>query len=287
MGVHAHLVERRVWRALELARDEREVLGQHVVISALREFRGHARAPAEFVEVAVARNIFVIEGEGAVGLPGGAGLPVAAPLGRLQAIAALHGLEGALRIDRVGVGVDRVDRIAVGRPTDMGHLCFSAGEPRDEQGREAVIMVGSVRLDVAMVLVEAESGRDPGGRAHLSVALERLVAPKVAPVAIVKDFGGAGVEDHAVQGDPPGVGEAAGLLGRRLGSSGHLEPVFLLGDGIRVTPVGERGDLVVRYAVGFDDPLIPLEGDRDLVLGGRGAVGDLEGRAGRQQGYRQ
>jgi len=44
---------------------------------------------------------------------------------------------------------------------------------------------------------------------------------------------------------------------------------------------------MVWDAVGFDDPLVPAHGDRDLVLGGRGAVGFLERRTGRQQGHRQ
>jgi hypothetical protein len=138
-----------------------------------------------------------------------------------------------------------------------------------------------------MVLVDAEADRDPGSRAHLGVALERLVAPGVAPVAVIIDLGGAGVEDHAVQGDAPGVGEAAGLLGGRLRVDGHLEAVFLLRDRVGVPPVGEGGHLVVRDAVGFDDPLVPADGDRDLVLGRRGAVGFLERRTGRQQGHRQ
>ena len=222
MGVHAHLVERGIRRAFELTRDEGELLGEHVIVSPLGEFRGHARAPAEFVEVAVSGHVFVIEAEGAVRLAGGAGLSVASALGGLQAIAALHGFERALRIGRVGVSVDRVGRIAVGRPADVGHLSFPAGEPRDEQGGESVVMVGSVGLDVSVVLVEAEADRDPGRGAHLGVALERFVAPGVAPLTVIIDFRGTRVEDHAVQGDPPGVGEAAGRLGRRLGSGGYL-----------------------------------------------------------------
>ena len=39
---------------------------------------------------------------------------------------------------------------------------------------------------------------------------------------------------------------------------------------------------MVRDAIGLDDPLVPPDGDRDLVLGGRSAVGFFQGGTGRQ-----
>ncbi len=86
----------------------------------------------------------------------------------------------------------------------MSHLLVVAAETFDEQGGQAVVMVGAVGLDVAVVLVETETDLDLGRGAHLGVAHQRLVMPRAAPVAVVIDFSGAWVEDDAVQGDTPG-----------------------------------------------------------------------------------
>ena len=110
-----------------LTRDEGVVLGQDVVIGALGEFRGHAGAATEFIEVAQAGHIFEVEAKGAVRLTRRGGFSVPAAVGRLKAIAALHILERALRLFGVGVSVDCVHGVAIGSPANMGHLLFAAG----------------------------------------------------------------------------------------------------------------------------------------------------------------
>jgi len=61
----------------------------------------------------------------------------------------------------------------------------------------------------------------------------------------------------------------------------NFEAILLLRDGVRVSAVGELGDLVVREAIGLDDALVALNGDGDLVGGRRFVVGLDEGRASR------
>ncbi len=90
MWIHGLLTERGIGRASVLARDERVFLGHHVVVGALREFWGDAAAPAELVEVAGAGDVFEVEAERAVGLARWGFLTVAATVGGLEAVAALH-----------------------------------------------------------------------------------------------------------------------------------------------------------------------------------------------------
>ena len=280
MRVHRLLAEGRIGGALELAWDERVFLGHHVVVGALREFRRDAGPAAELIEVAGARDVLEVEAERAIGLAGRGDLAVAASVGGLEAVAALHLPELALGVFRLGVSVHGVDREAIGGPADVGHLLLAAGEAFEEQGGDAVVMVGAVGLHMAMVLVEPEADLDLRGRAHLGVAHQRFIMPRVAAVAVVVDFRGAGVEDDAVQGDAPGGHHPAGRAAlERLRVGGDFEAILLLGDGVRVTAVREGGDLVVRDAVGLDDALVALHRDGDLVLAGRVGVGFLEGRA--------
>ena len=280
MGVHGLLAEGRVGRAFELARDERVFLGHHVVVGPLREFGRHARASAELIEIARAGDVFEVEAERAVGLAGRARLAVAAAVGRLEPVAAPHLPEFAPRVRGLRVGVERVDRIAVRRPADMRHLFLAPGESLEEEGGDAVIMVGPVGLDVAVVGVEAEAGGDARRRAHLGVAPQRFIAPGIAAVAVVEDLGGAGIEDHAVQRDAPGGHRPAGRpawRGLRVGRD--LQAIILFRDRVRVAAVGEPGHRVVGDAVGFDHALVAADGDRDFVPGGRGDVGRLQGGA--------
>ena len=281
MGVEVLLAEGRVGRALVFAGDEGVVLGEDVVIGALGEFRGHTRPPAKLVEVARASHVFKIEAKRAIGLAGRGRLAVAAAVGGLEAVAALHALERALRVFGISVGVDGIHRVAVGGPTHVGHLLFAARKAFQEQGGEAVVVVGAVGLHVAVVVVEAEARPDLGGSPHRLVAGQRLIVPRIAAVAVVVDFGGARVEDHPVQGDAPSghhPGGRAALRGLRVGRD--LEVVFLLGDSVRVAAVRELGDLVVGDAVGFDDALVALHRDRDFILGRRLGVCLVQGRAG-------
>ena len=60
-----------------------------------------------------------------------------------------------------------------------------------------------------------------------------------------------------------------------------FEAILLLRDGVRVSAVGELGNLVVREAIGLDDSLVTLNGDGDLVGGRRFVVGLDEGWASR------
>ena len=280
MRIHLLLAERRVRRALEFAGDERELLGQDIIVRALRELRGHPGAAAELIEVARAGDVLEVERVGAIGLAGRGLLAVAPAVGGLEAVTALHLLELALRVRRVGVTIDRIRREAVRGPADVHHLLLAGREPLDEQGGEAVVVVGAVGLDVPVVIVEAQAGRDAGGGAHGGVAPQGFVMPGVGAVAVVVDLGGTRVEDHPVQGHAPGGHHPAGRpAGGGFGLGRHLEVVLLLGDGVGVPPVRELRDLMVRDAVGLDDPLVALDGDRDLVLGGRVGVGGLQGRA--------
>ena len=280
MGIHLLLAEGRVRRAFELTRDERILLGHHVIVGALREFRRHAGTSAELVEVSRAGDVFEVEAERAVRLAGRGLFAVAAAVGGLEAVAALHLLELALGVFRLRERVDRVDREAVRGPADLGHLLLAAGEAIEEEGGDAVIVVGAVGLDVPMVLVEAQADLDLRGRAHLGVAHQGLVVPRVAAVAVVIDFGGARIEDDAVQGHAPGRHHPPGrAAGERLGVGRDFEAILLLRDGVGVAAVREGRDLVVRDAVGLDDALVALDGEGDLVLAGRLGVGLLEGRA--------
>ena len=162
----------------------------------------------------------------------------------------------------------------------MSHLLLAAREALDEQGGETVVMVGAIGLDVPVILVEAESDLDLGRGAHLGVAHQRLVVPRVAAIAVVVDFGGAWVEDDAVQRDTPGRHHPAGrAAGERLGVGGDFEPILLLRDGVGVAAVREGRDLVVWDTIGLDDALVALDGEGDLILAGRLGVGFLEGRA--------
>ena len=105
--------------------------------------------------------------------------------------------------------------------------------------------------------------------------------PRAAAVSVVVDLGGAWVEDHAVQGYAPSRHHAGGGTRLRLRIGRDFEAILLLGDGVGVTAVGELGNLVVRNTIGLDDPLVPLNGDGDLVGGRRFVVGLDEGRASR------
>ena len=139
-------------------------------------------------------------------------------------------------------------------------------------------MVGSVGLDVAVILVEAQPGLNLGCGAHLGITHERLVLPWVAALAVVEDLGGAWVEDNPVQGDAPGRHHPAGratFSGLRLGRD--FKTIFLLRDGVGVSPVGERRDLVVGDAIRLDYALVALHGEGDLVLAGRVGAGFLKG----------
>jgi len=226
-----------------------------------RELRGHPRAAAELIEVARAGDVLEVERVRSVRLAGRGLLAVAAAVGGLEAVAALHLLQLALGVLRVRVPVDRIRREAISRPADVHHLLLPGGEALDEQGGEAVVMVGAVGLDVPVVVVEAQPGGDAGGGTHRGVAPQGFVMPGIGAVAVVVDLGGTRVEDHAVQGDAPGRHHPARAAGRGLGVGGHLEAVFLFGDRVGIPPVGELGDFMVRDAVGFDDPLVPLHGD--------------------------
>jgi len=162
----------------------------------------------------------------------------------------------------------------------MGHLLVVPAEALDEQGGQAVVMVGTIGLDVAVILVEAESGFDLRGRSHLSVAHQRFVMPRITAIAVVEDFGGARVEDHAVESHTPSghhPTDGSTFEGLRVGRD--FKAILLLRDGVGVAAVREGRDLVVRDAVGLDDTFVALDGDGYLILAGRLGVGFLEGRA--------
>lgn len=242
--------------------------GEEVGVGAFGEFGGEGEAAIAFVEVATAGDEDVVLDESAVVVAAGAG-------GGRGALAGFEGVAGAEcfhaggGVFGVGVTAEGVDGKAVGCPADEGGMLvgFEAELVHDGFG-EAVVVVGAAGLDMGVIFIETE--RDS--------AAEGLVVPVGGAVAI-PEFGGAGVEEDAIEGD------SEGLVGRALGGtvfggevergglggggwgSGQGEGVGLRFDTVGVTAIGEGADEVIGDGVGFDEARGVLEGD----FGGGGA----------------
>lgn len=131
-------------------------------------------------------------------------------------------------------------------------MWFTSGELAIEADRHGVVVVGAVRLDVGVVVVDAEIDRPRQG----------LILPLRVAVPPLR---GKWVKHHPVHSHAKGLhGELGGLTGN-LGLSRHLEGVVLRGDRIRIPAPGKLPDIVVRNAVGADDALPAIDGDRNFV----------------------
>ena len=170
-------------------------------------------------------------------------------------ITGCHFTQVALRVLRVGMGPAAVDRVAVGRPTDLEHPLAVSAEAFDESGGKGVVVIGPVRLDVGIVFVEPEV-EEAGGS---------LITPAGAAV-IVPRLGCAGFERHTVDRHAPPPTAAAFGSGGSLGLQWHAERVALGCRGVGIATTRKGTGLVVRPAVRLDDAELPFGGDADRAF---------------------
>ena len=252
--------------------------GEEVGVGAFGEFGGEGEAAIAFVEVATAGDEGVVLDEGAVVGATGAGGGLGALAG-FEGVAGAEGFHAGGGVFGVGVAAEGVDGEAVGGPADEGGMLVGFEVELVHDGFwEAVVVVGAAGLDMGVIFIETERNS----------AAEGFVVPVGGAVAI-PEFGGAGVEEDAIEGD------AEGLVGRALGSavfggemergdlgsggwgSGQSEGIGLGFDLVGVAAIGEGADEVIGDGVGFHEAGGALEGD----FGGGGAgwffVGGDEG----------
>ena len=237
-----------------MARDEGEFGGNAVIVGAVWKFGSNTGATVVFVEVAavfdeleVLREPPVVVSAGAVFLRGARAL--------FQAVTGLHFAERALRVPRVGMGLTRVEREAIRRPTDEKHLFSIATEPRNEAGGQRMVMIGTGGLDVGVVLIEAEI--EEAGRSFIAPAGARVVVPCLA---------GARLERDAVQRDSPPPAAAKRRSDCDVWLERNAKRVALRCGGVRVAASRKCTGRVVGPAVGFDEAVIAFDGDAHLVL---------------------
>ena len=252
--------------------------GEEVGVGAFGEFGGEGEAAIAFVEVATAGDEGVVLDEGAVVGATGAGGGLGALAG-FEGVAGAEGFHAGGGVFGVGVAAEGIDGEAVGGPADeRGVLVGFEVELVHDGFWEAVIVVGAAGLDMGVIFIETE--RDS--------AAEGFVVPVGGAVAI-PEFGGAGVEEDAIEGD------AEGLVGRALGNavfggemergdlagggwgSGQGEGVGLGFDAVGVAAIGEGADEVIGDGVGFDVAGGALESDLGGGGVGRVFVGGDEG----------
>jgi hypothetical protein len=144
---------------VESSADERELLGDDVVIRSPGKLRRDARSTVEFIEFTTALDEDEVLLIGSImAATGASGFPGPGPW--LELPAASKPLERAGRVRRIRVTQRGIDRIAVRGPAQLNHrgpvLC-AVTQVADQSGRRAVIVIETRRLHMGVVLIQPKT----------------------------------------------------------------------------------------------------------------------------------
>ena len=240
---------------LAVPRNDGPIFGQEIGVGSLWEFLGHGKPSIALVQVSRALEVLVVPAEGTV-------ISAARTVGRgrtvsfLEAVAAGQFPDPGFRVVRIFIAIESIDWEAVHGVADEGRM-FLRAHPQllQEPGRQAVVMVGSVGLNVGVVFINPQRHGSAQG----------LVVP-APPTVAQKELRCAGVEKYPIDGyaERRIGGPTAGIVMERNGLLGGLrfdrdrEGISLLSDGMGIPTVWKPAYLVLGNPVGGNIKLSPV-----------------------------